>query len=132
MILGLAHDPHADESVRPGTTVETLAGLKELDVEGGGVTAGNAPGVNDGATALVLASEDWARELGIEPLAYVRGHAYVAGRTQDLAKMPGDATKLLLERQGVAVGDVARFEFNEAFANVTLHAVDDLGGAALV
>lgn len=116
-----------DESVRPDTTVESLSKLRELDVEGGGVTAGNAPGVNDGATALVLASESWAKAQGLTPLAVVRGSAYVAGRTQDLAKMPGDATKRLLEREGVDVADVARFEFNEAFANVTLHAIDSLG-----
>jgi acetyl-CoA C-acetyltransferase len=117
----------ADESVRPDTTLETLGRLKELDVEGGGTTAGNAPGVNDGAAALVLASEEWATAKGLAPMAFVRGHAYVAGRTQDLAKMPGDATKLLLEREGLAVADIARFEFNEAFANVTINAVDELG-----
>jgi acetyl-CoA C-acetyltransferase len=117
----------SDESVRPDTTLETLGRLKELDVEGGGTTAGNAPGVNDGAAALVLASEDWATANGATPLAFVRGHAYVAGRTQDLAKMPGAATKLLLEREGLTVDDIARFEFNEAFANVSINAVDELG-----
>ena len=117
----------SDESVRPDTTLETLGRLKELDVEGGGTTAGNAPGVNDGAAALVLASEEWASANGHTPMAFVRGHAYVAGRTQDLAKMPGAATKLLLEREGVAVADVARWEFNEAFANVSINAVDELG-----
>jgi acetyl-CoA C-acetyltransferase len=117
----------ADESVRPGTTVETLGKLRELDVEGGGTTAGNAPGVNDGAAALVLASEQWAAANGATPIAFVRGHAYVAGRTQDLAKMPGAATKLLLEREGLTVDDIARFEFNEAFANVSINAVDELG-----
>ena len=116
-----------DESVRPDTTLETLGRLKELDVEGGGTTAGNAPGVNDGGAALLLASEEWAQANGLTPLAYVRGHASVAGRTQDLAKMPGDATAKLLEREGVAASDIARFEFNEAFANVAIHAVDTLG-----
>ena len=116
-----------DESVRPDTTLETLGRLKELDVEGGGTTAGNAPGVNDGAAALVLSSEEWASAKGLAPMAFVRGHAYVAGRTQDLAKMPGAATKLLLEREGVAVDEVARWEFNEAFANVSINAVDELG-----
>jgi acetyl-CoA C-acetyltransferase len=116
-----------DESIRPDTTVETLAKLKELDVEGGGTTAGNAPGVNDGAAALVLATEEWAGANGIAPLGFVRGHAYVAGRTQDLAKMPGAASKLLLEREGLSAGDIARWEFNEAFANVTLNAIDELG-----
>jgi acetyl-CoA C-acetyltransferase len=116
-----------DEAVRADTTVETLAGLRELDVEGGGVTAGNAPGVNDGGSALVLASEEWALAHGLTPLAYVRGHASIAGRTQDLAKMPGGATKKLLARAGVDVADVDLFEFNEAFANVSIHAVDELG-----
>ncbi|MCB0879881.1 MAG: acetyl-CoA C-acyltransferase, partial [Thermoleophilia bacterium] len=116
-----------DESVRPDTTLETLGRLKELDVEGGGTTAGNAPGVNDGAAALVLSSEEWASAKGLAPMAFVRGHAYVAGRTQDLAKMPGAATKLLLEREGVSVDEVARWEFNEAFANVSINAVDELG-----
>ena len=113
--------------MRPDTTLATLGRLKELDVEGGGTTAGNAPGVNDGATALVLASEEWAAANGHTPLAFVRGHAYVAGRSQDLAKMPGAATKLLLEREGLAASDIARFEFNEAFANVSINAVDELG-----
>ncbi|MCW2920370.1 MAG: acetyl-CoA acetyltransferase [Thermoleophilia bacterium] len=117
----------SDESVRPDTTLETLGRLKELDVEGGGTTAGNAPGVNDGAAALVLASESWATEQGITPLGFVRGHAYVAGRTQDLAKMPGAATKLLLEREGLTADDIDRYEFNEAFANVSINAVDELG-----
>ena len=117
----------ADESVRPDTTLETLGRLKELDVEGGGTTAGNAPGVNDGAAVLVLASEEWADANGHAPLGFVRGHAYVAGRTQDLAKMPGAATKLLLEREGLTVADIDRFEFNEAFANVSINAVDELG-----
>jgi acetyl-CoA C-acetyltransferase len=117
----------ADESVRPDTTLETLGRLKELDVEGGGTTAGNAPGVNDGAAALVLASEAWANDNGATVLGFIRGHAYVAGRTQDLAKMPGAATKLLLEREGLTVDDIARFEFNEAFANVSINAVDELG-----
>lgn len=117
----------ADESVRPDTSIEALARLRELDVEGGGTTAGNAPGVNDGATALVLASEDWAAAHGIRPMAFVRSSAYVAGRTQDLAKMPGAAARRLLEREGLGAGDIARWEFNEAFASVTLNAIDELG-----
>jgi acetyl-CoA C-acetyltransferase len=116
-----------DEGVRGDTTVETLSKLRELDVEGGGVTAGNAPGVNDGGTAIVLASEEWALAQGLTPLAYVRGHAAIAGRTQDLAKMPGGATRKLLEREGLAAADIDRYEFNEAFANVTIHAIDELG-----
>jgi acetyl-CoA C-acetyltransferase len=117
----------SDEGVRGDTTIETLGKLRELDVEGGGVTAGNAPGVNDGAAALVLASESWAKEHGFTPLAIVRGSAYVAGRTQDLAKMPGDATRKLLDREGVAASDIKRVEYNEAFANVTLHGLDTMG-----
>lgn len=117
----------SDESVRESTTLESLAKLRELDVEGGGVTAGNAPGVNDGAAALVLASESWAKENGFTPLAYVKATAYVAGRTQDLAKMPGEATKLMLDREGINIADIARFEFNEAFANVTINAFKSLG-----
>ncbi|MCW2950695.1 MAG: AcCoA-C-Actrans: acetyl-CoA C-acetyltransferase, partial [Thermoleophilia bacterium] len=116
----------SDEAVRADTTVESLARLRELDVEGGGVTAGNAPGVNDGGSALVLASEEWAEARGLRPLAYLRGHAAIAGRTQDLAKMPGGATCKLLGRAGVDVADIDRFEFNEAFANVSIHAVDEL------
>ena len=117
----------ADESVRPDTTLQTLGRLKELDVEGGGTTAGNAPGVSDGAAALVLASESWAAANGATPIGLVRGHAYVAGRSQDLAKMPGAATRLLLEREGLTIDDIDRFEFNEAFANVSINAVDELG-----
>ena len=116
-----------DEAVRADTTTDSLARLKELDVEGGGVTAGNAPGVNDGASALVLASEEWALAHGLTPLAYVRSSAYVAGRTQDLAKMPGGAARKVLAAEGLAATDIDRFEFNEAFANVSIHAVDELG-----
>ncbi len=121
-------DVNADESVRPDTTIEQLAALKPIMKTDGTTTAGNAPGVNDGAAALVLASEEWAKNAGIEPLASIRGHAYVATDSPWLALTPGRATLALLEKENLSVEDITRFEFNEAFASVAVHSVE-LSGA---
>lgn len=116
-----------DESPREDTSLESLAGLKPIFVKDGTATAGNSPGVNDGASALVLASEEWARERGIEPIGFIRGYAYVAGDSPYLAKMPGEATNKLLREQSLTIDDIAHVEFNEAFASVAVHAVDMTG-----
>jgi acetyl-CoA C-acetyltransferase len=115
-----------DEAVRPDASVDAMARLKPLDA-GGSITAGNAPGVNDGAAALVLAHTDYARANGIEPLGAILGHAGVAWDPPYLALVPAMAAQKLLDRHGLAVGDIAVWEFNEAFAAVALSAAARLG-----
>jgi acetyl-CoA C-acetyltransferase len=117
----------SDESVRPDTTVEKLAALKPVMKPDGDTTAGNAPGVNDGATAIVCASEAWASTRGISPMAVVRGHAYVATDSPYLAVTPGQAIQRLLERESLTINDIHRIEINEAFASVALHSMDLIG-----
>lgn len=115
-----------DEPVRPDASLEAMAKLKPLD-PGGTVTAGNAPGVNDGAAALVLASAEYARRNGIEPLATVEGHAGAAWDPPYLALTPAMATQKLLDRMHLGTADIAVWEFNEAFAAVALTAAARLG-----
>ena len=110
----------ADEPIRRDTTLEKLASLKPID-EGGTVTAGNAPGVTDGAGALVLASESFAERRGLEPLGTIVAHAKVAEEPPNLLTVPGNAGKLALERAGWSVEDLDLVEINEAFAGVTIH-----------
>jgi acetyl-CoA C-acetyltransferase len=115
-----------DEPVRPDASLEAMAKLKPLD-PGGTVTAGNAPGVNDGAAALVLASAEYARRNGIEPLATVEGHAGAAWDPPYLALTPAMAAQKLLDRHHLTTADIAVWEFNEAFAAVALTAAARLG-----
>ena len=103
-----------DEHPRPDTTAEKLAALKPAFREGGTVTAGNASGINDGAAALVIASEEKARELGVEPLGTFVGSA-VAG------------VRKLLERSGVSLEAIDLVELNEAFASQSLVVIRELG-----
>lgn len=116
-----------DESPRGDSTLESLAALKPVMRKDGTITAGNAPGVNDGAAALVLAEDGWATEHGLAPLAFVRGRASVAGESPYLATMPGLAMQKLLEEQELSIGDIARIEINEAFASVALHSIEMVG-----
>ncbi len=109
-----------DESIRRDTSLEKLASLKPID-EGGTVTAGNAPGVTDGAGALVLSSESFAERRGLEPLGTIVAHAKVAERPPDLLTVPGNAGKLALEKAGWSAGDLDLVEINEAFAGVAIH-----------
>lgn len=109
-----------DEAPRGDTTLEKLAALPPLFTKDGTVTAGNAPGVNDGAGALVLMSREKARELGIEPMATIIGHASVAAEPAYIATVPGLAANKLLARLGMKIKDVHLIENNEAFAAVTL------------
>jgi len=120
-------DVAADESVRPGTTVEKLAALNPVFDPDGTTTAGNAPGVNDGASCVIVCSEEWARRRGIEPLATILAQGYVADDFAYLARTPANAAAQALGRAGKAIGDVGRVEINEAFASVARHSTELLG-----
>jgi acetyl-CoA C-acetyltransferase len=120
-------DVTADEGPRRDTSLEKLASLKPVfDLEGT-TTAGNAPGVNDGAAAVVVTSEDLARERGLEVLATVVGQAYVADEFAYLARTPGGAGNLALTKADRSIADVSRVEVNEAFCSVALHSTRLLG-----
>ncbi len=116
----------ADESIRRDTSLEKLASLEPLD-EGGTVTAGNAPGVTDGAGALVLAGEGFAERRNLEPLGTIVAHAKVAEQPPNLLTVPGNAGKLALEKAGWSAGDLDLVEINEAFAGVAIHSTNILG-----
>ena len=116
----------ADEPIRRDTTLEKLSALKPLD-EGGTVTAGNAPGVTDGAGALVLASEGFAERRNLEPLGTIVAHAKVAEEPPNLLTVPGNAGKLALEKAGWSTDDLDLVEINEAFAGVAIHSTRILG-----
>ena len=111
-------DLSADESIRRDTTYERLAALKPVFDANGTTTAGNAPGVNDGASCVVVCSEEFARRRGLEPLATVVAQGYVADDFAYLARTPAKAGAMALERAGRKIGDVKRVEINEAFASV--------------
>ncbi|CAA9454040.1 MAG: Acetyl-CoA acetyltransferase [uncultured Rubrobacteraceae bacterium] len=108
-----------DEPVRPDASLEKLAALKPLD-EGGTVTAGNAPGVTDGAGALMLASESFAERRNLEPLGTIVAHAKVAEEPPNLDSVPGNAGKLALEKAGWSADELDLVEINEAFAAVAI------------
>jgi len=109
-----------DEGPRPDTTLEGLAKLPPVYKKDGTITAGNAPGINDGAAAMVLMSDAKAEELGIKPLATILGHAQVGAEAPYIATTPGLAINKLLEKTGVSLDEIDLFEVNEAFAAVTL------------
>jgi len=117
----------ADEAIRPDTTLETLAKLKAIGGEDATHTAGNAPGVNDGAGAVVVVSEEWAQSEGKTPLAKILSYGTVADDFPYLAKTPANAAKQALEKIGKSPGDVDLWEINEAFASVALNSVRMLG-----
>ncbi len=115
-----------DESIRHDTSLEKLATLPPLD-EGGSITAGNAPGVTDGAGALVLASESFAEKRNLEPLGTIITHAKVAEEPPCLLTVPGNAGKFALEKAGWSADDLDLVEINEAFAGVAIHSTEILG-----
>jgi acetyl-CoA C-acetyltransferase len=115
-----------DEGPRPDASLETLAKLRPIS-EGGSHTAGNSPGVNDGAGAIVLSSDEWAQSNNREALATILGYAQVADDFPYLARTPGNATKLVLEKAGLSVDDIDLFEINEAFASVALNSMRMIG-----
>ena len=116
-----------DESVRRDTTYERLAALKPAFDPEGTTTAGNAPGVNDGASCVVVCSEEYAQQHGLEPLATVLSQGYVADEFAYLARTPARAGAVALERAGRTIDDVKRVELNEAFASVALNSTALLG-----
>jgi 3-oxoadipyl-CoA thiolase len=116
-----------DEHPRPDTTPEKLAGLKPAFRKDGTVTAGNSSGLNDGAAALVIASEDKARSLGIEPFGAFVASAVNGVDPRVMGIGPVPAVRKLLERAGLQVGDLDLVELNEAFASQSLAVVRDLG-----
>ena len=116
-----------DEHPRPQTSLDRLAALKTVFRDGGTVTAGNASGINDGAAALVVASEERARELGVEPLGAFAGSAVAGVDPRVMGMGPVPAVRKLLERTGVAIGDVDLVELNEAFASQSLAVLRELG-----
>ncbi|WP_078378586.1 acetyl-CoA C-acetyltransferase [Sutcliffiella halmapala] len=109
-----------DESPRKDTTLEKLASLRPAFDHDGTITAGNAPGVNDGASALVLMSEERANKEGKQPIATILGHATIAVEAKDFPKTPGLVITELLKKTGTKLEDIALFEINEAFAAVAL------------
>jgi acetyl-CoA C-acetyltransferase len=113
----------ADEAIRPDTTLEVLAKLRPVGGDDATHTAGNAPGVNDGAAAVIVASDEWAKENGKQPIATVLGYGQVADDFAYLAKTPGRAAKLALEKIGKEPGDVDLWEINEAFASVAINSM---------
>jgi acetyl-CoA C-acetyltransferase len=116
-----------DEGPRRDTSYEKLAKLQPVFDPEGTTTAGNAPGVNDGAAVLVVTSEDFARRRGLEPLAAIIAQAYVADDFAYLARTPAKAGKAALGKAGKAIDDVERVELNEAFSSVVLNSAKLLG-----
>jgi acetyl-CoA C-acetyltransferase len=122
--------PHSvvekDEPIRPDTSIESLGKLPPLDKDGT-VTAGNAPGVNDGAAAVILASEDYARNHGRDVLAHVVDHAAASWDPAYLALTPAMAIAKLLDKRGLHASDIHVWEVNEAFAAVAWSTANELG-----
>lgn len=109
-----------DEAPRPSTTMEGLAKLPSLFVKDGTVTAGNAPGTNDGASAIVLMSREKAEELGAPILASIKGYAQASRESRYIATVPGLAIQNLMEKNHLTIKDFDLMEINEAFAAVPL------------
>jgi acetyl-CoA C-acetyltransferase len=120
-------DLTADESIRRDTSLETLSKLKPVFDPEGTTTAGNAPGVNDGASCVVVVSEEFAERRGLEPLATILSQAYVADDFAYLARTPAQAGRRALEKAGRSIDDVKRVEINEAFSSVALNSTRMLG-----
>jgi acetyl-CoA C-acetyltransferase len=116
-----------DEAPRRDTSMEALGKLKPVFDPNGTVTAGNAPGLNDGAAALTVASAEYARTHGLKPLARILGYGEAAWDTPYLAYVPAMAGQNALKKLGMTVDDLDLVEINEAFANVTLISMKKLG-----
>ena len=117
-----------DEPVRPDTTVETLGKLKPaFKKDGGTVTAGNAPGVNDGASALVVTSSEQALELGVEPMARIVSYAVSGIEPKYIMLAPVEGVRRAVRKAGWSLEDVELFELNEAFSVQALGVMKELG-----
>jgi len=116
----------ADEHNRPGTTIEALAGLKPAFREDGTITAGNSPGLNSGAAAMVLADEGWAEKRGLVPMARLVAYGIAAVEPGMFGLGPIPAVKQALARAGWSTADVERIEINEAFAAIVLAVAREL------
>jgi len=116
-----------DEAPRRGSTLESLAKLPGLVSREGSHTAGNSPGVNDGAGAIVVASDEWAKANGKEILATIVAQAQTAEDFAYLARTPANAAKAALAKAGLSADDIDLWEINEAFASVTLNSMRMLG-----
>ena len=117
----------ADEGIRRDTTIESLAKLKPVFDPEGTTTAGNAPGVNDGASCVVVTSEDFAQRRGLEVLATIVSQGYVADDFAYLVRTPANAAAIAFEKAGKSIEDVKRVEINEAFSSVALNSTRMLG-----
>jgi acetyl-CoA C-acetyltransferase len=120
-------DVGEDEGVRRDTTLEKLASLKPVFDPEGTTTAGNAPGVNDGASCVIVCSEEFAAGHGLEPLATILAQGYVADDYAYLARTPARAGEQALAKAGKSIGDVSRVEINEAFSSVAKNSTRMLG-----
>jgi acetyl-CoA C-acetyltransferase len=117
----------ADEGIRPGTTIESLAGLRPAFDGDGSITAGNASQISDGGAAVIVMSKAKAEELGIEPLAELLAFGNVAGPDTSLLHQPSGAIKQALGKLGEEVSALDLIEINEAFAAVGVASMQDLG-----
>ncbi len=117
----------ADEAIRSDSTIESLAKLPAIGGDDATHTAGNAPGVNDGAAAVVVASEEWAQANGATPLARVLSYGQIADDYAYLARTPAKAAQQALDRIGKSADEIDLWEINEAFASVALNSVRMLG-----
>jgi len=120
-------DVMADEGIRRDTTLERLAALQPVFDPEGTTTAGNSPGVNDGASCVIVCSEEFAKRRGLEPLATILAQGYVADDFAYLARTPARAAEQVLAKAGKTIGDVNRVEINEAFASVAKNSTKMLG-----
>ncbi len=116
-----------DEHNRPGTILRTLAALKPAFREDGTITAGNSPGVNSGAAAMVLSDETWAERRGLTPVARLVWYGIAAVEPGMFGLGPIPAVKLALERAAWRLSDVERVEINEAFAAIAIAVTRELG-----
>ena len=120
-------DVDRDEHPRPDTSFEKLAALKPAFREGGSLTAGNSSGINDGAAALVVASEEKARELGVAPFGRFVASAVAGVDPRIMGVGPVPAVRKVLERAGLGVADLDLVELNEAFASQSIYVIRELG-----
>jgi acetyl-CoA C-acetyltransferase len=117
----------ADEGIRRDTSLESLAKLKPVFDADGTTTAGNAPGVNDGASCVVVTSEEFAQRRGLEVLGTIVAQGYVADEFAYLVRTPAKAAAKAFEKAGKTIDDVKRVEINEAFASVAVNSTRLLG-----